>query len=169
MDVGSFFLQCLHEDQVHDFHHGCVLTGLRHGVEVHLIFFGFGDFDVARCGTHCFLHDFRHALGAFIVTGNEFRDAALRGDHRHDIKSRAVPEFIECQHVERVRHGNKQLSAKTCYRSDFVVLGKIGRDKGKNLFRHTELREIYRRRIQASPRGDHHVLLGDKLLIHEDL
>ncbi len=115
------------------------------------------------------LHHLVDGAGGAVHAAERLVDAALGGDHRHDVHLRARAQVVERQDVHRVGHGDEELVAEHRDGHQLVALGHVLGHEVHHRLGHVDLRQVDRRLVQAAAHGDDHVLLGDELVIRQQL
>ena len=115
------------------------------------------------------LHDLVDRAGRAVNAAERLVDAALGGDHRDDLELRARAQVVERQHVHRVGHRHEELVAELRDGHELVGLGHVLGHEVHHRLGHAHLGQVDRRLVQAAAHGDHHVLLGDELVVRQQL
>ena len=167
VNVGRLFLERLHEDEVHDFDNGCVLALVREFVEVDVLALRRHVRDIV--GVRGLAKHLVHRGAGAVHSAERFRDAALGRDHRHDFHLRALPQVVECEHVQRVGHRDEKLVSESADRRELVSARHVLRHEVEDFLGNANLGKIDRRRVEAAAHADDHVLLGDELFVRQKL
>ena len=96
-------------------------------------------------------------------------DGFFRRDHRNDFELDSPLYVVDREHIRRIGHGHEKLAVETRDRNELVRLRHVARHQLHDFLRHTQLREIDQRRIEAAAHAYRHVLVRHELTVRQDL
>ncbi len=170
VNVGGLFLHGLDENEIDDLDDRRVLAVGGKPIQIDFLVFSGMNFDLACL--HRFLCDFLQHLahvGAGSVDAAQCIVHRVFGrDHRHDLELHSPLEIVHCEHVRRIGHRHEKFSVQACNRHELVRLRHFTRHEQHHFFRHTQLRQIDRWRVEATAHAEGHVLLGHELSVGQD-
>ena len=170
VNVRRFFFDRLRQNQINDLDDRRVFAVVGQPVEIDifaLVRLNFDRFGRLRRFLGDFLHRLADVAGA-VHAAERFVDRALGRDHRNDLELDAPFQVVDREHVGRVRHCHKKFSVQARDRDQAVRFRHFAWDERHHILRNAQAREIHRRRVQATPHAEDHVLFGHELAIGQN-